>query len=173
MKLEKVTQAKRDNSKLEYMIWESLFTAKEELDVYKMTCDFIINAINLSERKAEEAAVAFNELFGLEKDCFGSVVTFAYYVSALQFWSQIEKESNPDSDMMEVIENVESEVGRCKDILFFYLMKGIEVQAFNGQNQMLRQNFNISETFHESLQQFLVRYHSDIIQQLILRLASE
>lgn len=173
MELGQVINAKRENSNIEYLICESLESAREQVDLYKMTSDFIINAMNMSKRNAGEMSVAFQSLFEQEDESFAQTATFTYYISALEFWNVLAKQDANSNTPAEVIENVDHEVDRCKDILFMYLMKGLTQEVVTHQMNTFRRNFNISDQFNDEMEALMMKSHKQCIEQLVLKLANE
>ncbi|BBF42459.1 hypothetical protein lbkm_1141 [Lachnospiraceae bacterium KM106-2] len=173
MKLDQLTKIKSKNSQLEYMIWESLSAAKKETDIANMSADFIINAIHMSKRKSEELAFAFNTLFEQKEEGFIEVLTFSYYISALQFWSQLTEQNAPSEEMKQVIDNVNQEVSRCKDVVFYYLMNAIDQPMLLQQQDTFRAHFNISDEYHKTLKDLLIPDHVITVQQLLVKLSNE
>lgn len=168
LNLENIFDKTIQYSQIEDIILTNLEAAEDAQAIFNMTSDFIFNTLNLSGKNPEESAVMMATLFELPGESFSAVVTFSYYLAALEFWNFLHEQ---DVQLQDVIANVASEVARCKDVTSAFLAKVLSEEAYTRQLQIFRKNFTISDHFQESLANYLAGFQMDIIQTILEKLA--
>ena len=171
MEISQLMKVRNQNSQVETMIVESIENAKKPQELYGMTCDFLLSALELSGKKPEDSAVLLKALFEPEQEPFAGVVTLSYYIATLEFWSYVKSQENGQNELADVIEDVNREVSMCKQVIGAYLGGLIENEMFERRGTGFRKNFNISEIFQSELRKFLLDHQNEIVQQLIGRIA--
>lgn len=168
LNIENLFDLTQSYSQIEDIIIHNLEAAEDEQAVYNMTGDFILNIMNLSGKNPEDSAVLMAALFELPKESFLEVVTFSYYIAALEFWSYVNQQ---EAELQDVIANVNRELARCKDVTGAFLGKVLPTEAYTRQLQIFCKNFSISDSFQDTLGAYLADKQMEIVRAILEKLA--